>query len=127
MGPGPGRTGRLYADWLRSRGTAFTAGIGVARLDRGYGNAIRDELEDATAVLDAFHVVKLGVTAMEETRRRVQQEQLGHRGRKHDPLYKTRNILRAGVERLTERQIERLEIGLQAGDPEQRRRGGAHS
>ncbi|HET9563285.1 MAG TPA: transposase, partial [Mycobacterium sp.] len=77
-----------------------------------------DELEDATAVLDAFHVVKLGLTAMEETRRRVQQEQLGHRGRKNDPLYKIRNILRAGVERLTNRQIERLETGLQAGDPD---------
>jgi transposase len=116
----PGRSGRAYADWLTARGEPFTAGVGVATLDpfRGYGNAIRDELEDATAVLDAFHVVKLGLTAMEETRRRVQQEQLGHRGRKHDPLYKIRNILRAGIERLTDRQIERLETGLQAGDPD---------
>jgi transposase len=116
----PGRSGRAYADWLTARGEPFTAGVGVATLDpfRGYGNAITDELEDATAVLDAFHVVKLGLTAMEETRRRVQQEQLGHRGRKNDPLYKIRNILRAGVERLTDRQIERLETGLDAGDPD---------
>jgi len=115
----PGRSGRAYADWLTGQGEPFTSGIGVATLDpfRGYGNAIRDELDDATAVLDAFHVVKLGVTAMEETRRRVQQEQLGHRGRKHDPLYRIRNILRAGVERLTPRQIDRLERGLEAGDP----------
>ncbi len=35
----------------------------------------------------------LGLQAMEETRRRVQQEQLGHRGRKHDPLYRIRNAL----------------------------------
>jgi transposase len=63
----PGRSGKAYADWLRSRGNAFTAGIGTATLDpfRGYGNAIRDELEDATAVLDAFHVVRLGLKAME--------------------------------------------------------------
>jgi len=49
--------------------------VKVATLDpfRGYGNAIRDELEDAIAVLDAFPVVKLGLQAMEETRRRVQQ------------------------------------------------------
>ena len=108
------------ADWLRFRGNAFTDGIGTATLDpfRGYGNAIRDELEDATAVLDAFHVVKLGLQAMEETRRRVQQEQLGHRGRKHDPLYRIRNALRAGADRLTARQIERIEAGLQAGDPD---------
>jgi hypothetical protein len=54
---------------------------------------------------------------MEETRRRVQQEQLGHRGRKHDPLYRIRNTLRAGADKLTARQIERIEAGLQAGDP----------
>jgi transposase len=116
----PGRSGKAYADWLRSRGNAFTAGIGTATLDpfRGYGNAIRDELEDATAVLDAFHVVRLGLKAMEETRRRVQQELLGHRGRKHDPLYRIRNALRAGADRLTARQIDRIEAGLRAGDPD---------
>jgi transposase len=80
-------------------------------------NGIRDELEEATAVLDAFDVVKLGLQAMEETRRRVQQEQLGHCGRKHDPLYRIRNALRADADRLTARQIERIEAGLQAGDP----------
>jgi transposase len=104
---------------LHGKGDGFTKKIGTATLDpfRGYGNAIRDELEDATAVLDAFHVVKLGLQAMEETRRRVQQEQLGHRGRKHDPLYGIRNPLRAGAGKLTARQIHRLEAGLQAGDP----------
>ena len=115
----PGRSGPAYAGWLTSRGPGFTEGVRVATLDpfRGYGNAIRDELEDAVAVLDAFHVVKLGLQAMEETRRRVQQEQLGHRGRKNDPLYKIRNALRAGAEKLTERQIDRIDAGLQAGDP----------
>ena len=115
----PGRSGKAYADWLTGRGEPFTTGIRVATLDpfRGYGNAIRDELEDATAVLDAFHVVKLGATAMEETRRRVQQEQLGHRGRKHDPLYRIRNVLRSGVERLTERQLRRLETDSRPATP----------
>jgi transposase len=87
----PGGSGKAYADWLSGRGKPFTAdtGVSIATLDpfRGYSNAIRDELEDATAVLDAFHVVRLELQAMDETRRRVQQEQLGHRGRKHDPLY----------------------------------------
>ncbi|MGW5237744.1 transposase [Monashia sp. NPDC004114] len=41
---------------------------------RGYANALRDELPDAVAVLDAFHVVKLGTQVVDETRRRVQQE-----------------------------------------------------
>ena len=57
----PGRTGSAYADWLKKQPNTFTAGIKHACLDpfRGYANAIRDELPDAVAVLDAFHVVKV--------------------------------------------------------------------
>ncbi len=106
----PGRSGKAYVDWLIERGEDFTKGIKVATLDpfHGYKNAIDDELEDAVAVLDAFHVVKLGTTAVDECRRRVQQDTLGHRGRKGDPLYGIRNLLRAGAEKLTDRQWNRL-------------------
>lgn len=38
----------------------------------------------------------------------MQQDIHGHRGRKNDPLYRIRNILRAGQERLTDRQRQRL-------------------
>ena len=91
----------------------------TATLDpfRGYANAIRDELEDATAVLDAFHVVRLGLQGDGRDPPPGPAEQLGHRGRKHDPLYRIRNALRAGADKLTARQIERIEAGLQAGDP----------
>jgi transposase len=106
----PGRSGAVYADWLKQRNDAFRAGIKVATLDpfQGYKNALDDELEDAIAVLDAFHVVKLGTAAMDEVRRRVQQETLGHRGRKGDPLYGIQNTLRCGAERLTDKQKARL-------------------
>lgn len=115
----PGRSGAAYADWLAERGEAFRDRVKIATLDpfRGYSNAIDDQLADAIAVLDAFHVVRLGMKAMEECRRRVQQEQLGHRGRRDDPLYAIRNVLRAGAEKLSERQIIRLNAGLEAGDP----------
>ena len=43
--------------------------------------------QDATSVLDAFHIVKLAGDALDEVRRRVQQDTTGHRGRKDDPLY----------------------------------------
>lgn len=54
-----------------------TAGITEASLDRsvlidGYANALRDELPDAVALLDPFHVVTLGTQVVDETRRRVQ-------------------------------------------------------
>jgi transposase len=59
-------------------------------------------------------VVKLGTQMVDDTRRRVQQETTGHRGRKADPLYRVRNILRAGEERLTDRQRARLETAFSA-------------
>jgi len=116
----PGRSGPVYATWLKARGADFTTNVQVATLDpfRGYANAIDTELEDATAVLDAFHITKLGVDALDEVRRRVQQDTTGHRGRRDDPLYRVRNILRAGAERLTSRQWDRIETYLGAGDPD---------
>ena len=83
----PGRSGPVYRQWLQERGTAFTAAVKIATLDpfQGYKNAIShqcDELQDAVAVVDAVHVVKLGGQALDEVHpsaRRVQSETLGHR------------------------------------------------
>ena len=47
---------------------------------------------------------------------RVQQDTLGHRGRKSDPLYEIQNILRAGAENLTDKQRARLVAAIDA-DP----------
>ena len=101
----PGRSGTVYASWLDERSAEFRGRVQIAFLDpfHGYKNAIDDRLQDATAVLNAFHVVKLAGQAVDEVRRRVQQQTLGHRGRKGDPLYGVRNILRGAPERLTDR------------------------
>ncbi|NYJ66493.1 transposase [Pseudoclavibacter chungangensis] len=114
----PGRSGKAYASWLAERGDAFRRGVKVAALDpfAGYKTAIDDKLQNAVAVLDAFHVVKLGTAAVDEVRRRVQQDTLGHRGRKSDPLYGIQTILRAGAENLTDRQRTRLTAAIEA-DP----------
>jgi transposase len=114
----PGRSGSVYVDWLAARGDAFRARVQVATLDpfHGYKNAIDDQLDDAVAVLDAFHVVKLAGTALDQCRRRVQQEIHGHRGRKGDPLYGIRHLLHAGLERLTDRQRVRLERAFTADE-----------
>ncbi|WP_445260441.1 ISL3 family transposase [Pseudarthrobacter raffinosi] len=115
----PGRSGKAYGDWLKEQGPGFTNGIKVATLDPypGYANAIRDELPEAITVVDAFHIVKLGTGMVDDVRRRVQQDTLGHRGRKDDPLYGIRRTLQQGIESLTEKQVARLERKLEAGDP----------
>lgn len=90
--------------------------MGVAALDPfgGYKSAIDQELADATVVLDAFHVVKLGTQVVDEVRRRVQQDTTGHRGRKGDPLQGIQTILRAGAENLTDKQLDRLAAAIEA-------------
>ena len=110
----PGRFGETYRGWLRDRREDFRSRVGIATLDpfHGYNNAIDDQLEDAVAVLDASHVVKLATQVVDDVRRRVQQETTGHRGRKGDPLYRVRNVLRAGEENLTDRQRARLEAAF---------------
>ncbi len=47
-------------------------------------------------MLDPFHVVRLGTEALDQCRRRVQQQPHGHRGHKNDPPYRARQTLHTG-------------------------------
>jgi len=76
-----------------------------------------EHLARANRVADPFHVVRVANRCLDTIRRRVQNETLGHRGRKDDPLYRIRKILLAGNERLDERGQQRMLLGLRVGDP----------
>lgn len=54
--------------------------------------------------------------AIDEVRCRVQKDALRHRGDRGDPLYRIRNVLRAGQENLTDRQQTRLEAASGANE-----------
>ena len=82
-----------------------------------YRKVFTDTLPDAVQVADPFHVVKLANERVDECRRRVQNETLGHRGRKDDPLYRGRRLLTKGHERLDEKGEAKLMGLLEAGDP----------
>ncbi|WP_240688887.1 ISL3 family transposase [Brevibacterium sp. S22] len=116
----PGRSGPVYSNWLKAQTPQFRAGVKHTTLDafRGYRNAITDQLGHTVTILDAFHVVKLGIEALDETRRRVQNATTGHRGRKDDPLYTIRRLLTTGAEHLREGMLERIDGKLRAGDPD---------
>ena len=66
---------------------------------------------------DPFHVTRVANRMLDQVRRRVQNETLGHRGRKADPLFRIRKLLLEGDERLDERGREKLLAGLRVGDP----------
>ena len=74
----------------------------------GFKTATSEEQPDAVAVMDPFHVVRLGGDALERCRRRVQLDTCGHRGRKSDPLYAARRTLQTGEDLLTDKQRDRL-------------------
>jgi transposase len=68
-------------------------------------------------VVDHFHAIRLANAVVDQVRRRTQQATLGHRGRRHDPLYRMRKLLLTAAEQLTDRGRARLWAGLAAGDP----------
>jgi transposase len=115
-----GRSRDILAGWLTERGPAWCEQIILATLDpaAGYRTALIEHLTNATLVVDHFHAIKLANTAIDDIRRRIQQEQLGHRGRKSDPLYRARRVFLTGLDRLSEERIRWMFEMLAAGDPD---------
>lgn len=115
----PGRSAAEPCRWLAERGDAWLANIRWATLDLSgpYRSVFDTMLPDATQIADPFHLVKLANTKLDECRRRVQNETLGHRGRKTDPLYRARRLLTKAHERLDEHGDKKLLGLLAAGDP----------
>ena len=114
-----GRSAKAPTQWLLSRPQSWLEHIrwGVMDLSGPYRAAFDAALPAAGQVADPFHVVRLGNTALDEVRRRVQNQTLGHRGHKHDPLYRARKLLVSASETITEAGRARLRGLLDAGDP----------
>jgi transposase len=115
----PGRSSAGLCDWLRDRPETWRDAISWAVLDLSgpWRLAFDTMLPDATQVADPFHLVKLANQRLDEVRRRVQHETLGHRGHKNDPLYRCRRLLTKASERLEDRGRSKLLGLLDAGDP----------
>ncbi|MGH9205767.1 MAG: ISL3 family transposase [Acidimicrobiales bacterium] len=115
----PGRSGKRPNEWLEKKGAPWRKKVRYGTLDlSGPYRAVFDKmLPHATQVADPFHVVKWANTKLDECRRRVQNETLGHRGHKADPLYRCRRLLTKADERLDDHGREKLLGLLRAGDP----------
>ncbi|MBM9461803.1 ISL3 family transposase [Nocardioides sp. zg-536] len=105
-----GRSKQAFKTWLAARPDAWRQGVEVVAMDgfSGFKTATTEELPDAVAVMDPFHVVRLAGDALDRCRRRVQQAIHGHRGHKGDPLYGARRTLHTGAGLLTDKQTARL-------------------
>lgn len=126
-----GRTAVGPAAWLAARGEQWCSQIRWATLDLSgpYRSAFDTMLPAAIQVADLEHVVKLANTKVDETRRRVLNETMGHRGRKNDPLYHIGRLLTKADERLTDKDRHQRHgrVQLDAGDPQGEARTAWHA
>ena len=106
-----GRSKQVFKTWLSERDQAWRNAVEVVAMDgfTGFKTATTEELPDAVAVMDPFHVVRLAGDALDRCRRRIQQDLHGHRGRAGDPLYSARRTLHTGTSLLTDKQKTRLD------------------
>src|SRR4051794_3274546 len=107
-----GRSKAAFKTWLAERPKAWRDGVEVVAMDgfTGFKTATAEELPDAVAVMDPFHVVRLAGDALDRCRRRIQQAIHGHRGMKNDPLYRARRTLHTGADLLTDKHRNRLTV-----------------
>ena len=113
---------RKYTDvagWIDKQPRAWKERIRFGALDMSatYAAVYSVILPQASQVVDPFHVVSLANRCLDAVRRRVQNEQMGHRGRRDDPLYRARRVLLIGEEKLDAAGTERLASLLALGDP----------
>ena len=115
----PGRSGTEPLAWLAGQGKEWCDQVRFATLDLSgpYRKVFTLMTPGAVQVADPFHLIRLANAKLDECRRRVQNDTLGHRGRKADPLYRCRRLLTKAEERLDEGGREKLMGLLRAGDP----------
>ena len=115
----PSRTYVDVAAWLDKQPQAWKERIDFGALDMSdtYAAVYSVVLPRAHQVVDSFHAVSLANRCLDAVRRRVQNEQTGHRGRRDDPLYRVRRVLLRGEEYLDESARQRLWSLLELGDP----------
>lgn len=75
----------------------------------GFKTTAVEELPEATAVMDPFHVVRLACDWLDRHRRRFQHQLHAHRSRASDPLYRARRMLHTGFDLPIPRQRARLD------------------
>ena len=114
-----GRDAQGVTSWLLNQPQAWRDNIvwGALDLSEAYRRSFDVALQHVGQVADPFHVIRMGNNAVDEVRRRVQNDTLGYRGRKGDPLYRTRRLLISAHERLSEHADGKLRGLLTTGDP----------
>ena len=114
-----GKSAAKLRRWSVRRPQGWRRQVKVVALDltETYRAGLHPHFDHARRVADPFHVTRVANRMLDQVRRRVQNERLGHRGRQRDPLYGVGELLLKGDERLDERGRDKLFAALRVGDP----------
>jgi transposase len=114
-----GKSAHKLRKWTSERAERWRRQVKVVALDLTdtYRSGLHPHLSHARRVADPFHVTRVANRMVDQVRRRVQNETMGHRGHKQDPLFRVRKLLIRGEERLDDRGRDRLMEALRVGDP----------
>lgn len=114
-----GKSAAKLRRWAAHRSPQWRRGVRVVALDltETYRSGLSPHFDHAKRVADPFHVTRVANRMLDQVRRRVQNETLGHRGRKSDPLFRIRKLLLKADERLDESGRDKMLAGLRFADP----------
>lgn len=90
-----GRSAKVVDDWLATQDDEWLAAIDTVAIDpfSGYATGVATHLGQARLVVDPFHAVALANRAIDDVRRRVQHDTLGHRDDRAILFYGIRRLL----------------------------------
>jgi transposase len=119
LGLAPGRSGACVSSWLAEQTHTFRQAIRTVVIDPSapYASGIRAALPGVQIAVDHWHLVRLANDMVTEVRQRVARERHGRRGRKTDPAWAHRRMLLTAGNRLSRRQLHRLQRVLAVDDP----------
>lgn len=105
-----GRATTVVVDWITAQDADWRASIRYVAIDMCavFRAAVRRALPHARVVVDCFHIVQLANRKLAELRRRCTWALRGRRGRRGDPEWEVRGLLRRNAEDLTGEQRDTL-------------------
>jgi transposase len=119
LGLAPGRSGACVRTWLAEQTPQFRQGIELVVIDPSapYASGIRAALPRARIAVDHWHLVRLANDMLTEVRQRVTRQLHQRRGVASDPVWAHRRMLLTAGDRLSRRQLDRLNRVLAVDDP----------
>jgi transposase len=119
LGLTPGRSGGCVRTWLAEQTPQFRAGVELVVIDPSapYASGIRTALPHARIAVDHWHLVRLANDMLTQVRQRVTRQRHGRRGLAADLVWAHRRMLLSAGNRLSQRQLTRLDRVLDTDDP----------